>query len=479
MSFELPEVQWAIKAVDEASAVFENIQSSAQESMGQVEESIEQVDAAQTQMTTNLRGVVTGFAGVATSAFSLYNAYDRIEDMTVSVNRAQLALHTTTASLQDATEAYNEAVEKYGADSEEAAEAAENLSLAQERYEVAVERADMVQGNLNETMVQSAISVIPTAITMIDSLVRIQESWGSTTSFLHTLMDTEAIKEGIVTAAKYAHAAAQWALNAAMNANPIMLVITAIGALVAILVTAYATCEPFRNAVDQTTATLRDYFQPAIDAVSGALSWLWNNVVQPFIDGLRWLSDSLSSVAGWFNSIGSNATTSAGMIDSYTQSMIDLHNTVGEPPSTGLIESFEFLDKTMKEIESPNLDVAPVEIPEVEVPKLGEMTASVGFAVSSLPELPEIEGIGAPITESLVSSRLGAIGSAASPGSSPINITITAPLVNVEGSADRETAKLAASLVKEELRNVVVEASSSGAPGTQKRIRTGGLINVA
>jgi hypothetical protein len=34
-----------------------------------------------------MKGVVTGFSGVATSAFALYNAYDRVQDMTVSVDR--------------------------------------------------------------------------------------------------------------------------------------------------------------------------------------------------------------------------------------------------------------------------------------------------------------------------------------------------------------------------------------------------------
>jgi phage-related protein len=268
----------------------------------------------------------------------------------------------------------------------------------------------MIQGNLNETMVQSAISVIPMAITMIDSLVCIKQSW----------------------------AAAQAALNVVMNANPILLIVTAVGLLIAAIAIAYNTCEPFRNAINQIGATLMDIFKPAIDAVSDALSWLWNNVVQPFIDGLKWLSDSLASVAGWFNTIGSNATTSSGMIDSYTQSMIDLYQTVGQPPSTGLIESFEFLDKAMKGIETPELKISP-------------------FADETMKGIP-----------------LGTVTPARS-----VTLIMNSPLVNIEGSADRETARLAADLVEEKLRNVLVEASSSSAPGTHKRVRTGGLINVA
>jgi hypothetical protein len=410
MSFALPELTATIKAVDDASAVFEKVQSSAEESMGQVQRATQGVEAAHEQMTTNLRGVVTGFSGVATSAFALYNAYDRVQDMTVSVDRANLAVKTTLNSVEDAQRRYNATVEKYGVESEQAVSASKDLQLAQERYQVAVERADMIQGNLNETMVQSAISVIPMAITMIDSLVRIKQSW----------------------------AAAQAALNVVMNANPILLIVTAVGLLIAAIAIAYNTCEPFRNAINQIGATLMNIFKPAIDAVGNALNWLWTNVVQPFIDGLKWLADSLASVAGWFTSLGTTASTSSGMIDSYTQSMIDLYDTVGQPPSTGLIESFEFLDKAMKDIEAPELKISPF------------------------------------VDETLKGMPLGTVAPARS-----VTLIMNSPLVNIEGSADSETAKLAADLVEEKLRNVLVEASSSSAPGTHKRVRTGGLINVA
>ena len=60
----------------------------------------------------------------------------------------------------------------------------------------------------------------------------------------------------------------------------------------------------------------------------------------------------------------------------------------------------------------------------------------------------------------------------------PISIQISAPLVNVEGSADRATADLAASMVQEALRNVIVEASSSGAPVTRKTVRYGNRVAV-
>jgi hypothetical protein len=58
------------------------------------------------------------------------------------------------------------------------------------------------------------------------------------------------------------------------------------------------------------------------------------------------------------------------------------------------------------------------------------------------------------------------------PAKPSVNVTITAPLVSVEGSADRRTAELAADMMKEQLRSVIVEATSSNAPASMKRIRT-------
>jgi hypothetical protein len=63
-------------------------------------------------------------------------------------------------------------------------------------------------------------------------------------------------------------------------------------------------------------------------------------------------------------------------------------------------------------------------------------------------------------------------------GKPSVSIQITGPLVVVEGSADRATAELAAVLVEEKLRNVIVEASSSGAPSTSKMIRMGNRVAI-
>jgi len=402
MSISLAGLEVPIRAIDEASGVFRKVQSAAEESMGQVEEAGRRVELTHRQMTDGLKGVVTGFSGVATSAMALYSAYDRVQDMQISVSRANLQVQSSLNSVEDAQRRYNAAIEKHGADSEQAATALKDLQLAQERYQVAVERAQMIQGNLNEAMVQSAISVIPTAITMINSLVAVKQSW----------------------------AAAQAALNAVMNANPIMLIVTLVGLLIAAVATAYATCEPFRNAVNAVGSAFMNALKPAIDIVTGALSWLWHNIIEPFISALNTLGNAVAGVANWFGSLFNQAGAASGQVDNASRSMEHLAGIVGRPPSTGLIESFEFLDKVMRDVEAP------------------------GIAV----------GVGR-------GGRAAAPGIAIAPSSSPVTINFYAPLVNVEGSADEDVAMRAANYALSRLKTTVVEATSSSAPATQKRIR--------
>lgn len=104
---------------------------------------------------------------------------------------------------------------------------------------------------------------------------------------------------------------AQAALNAIMAANPIVLVVTAIAALVAALITAYKTSDEFRAKVDAAFQKIKDAIGTAIDWIKDKVEWLKNlpqqaltwgrdmldNFIQGIKDKIAKLGDALKGAA--------------------------------------------------------------------------------------------------------------------------------------------------------------------------------------
>ncbi len=139
------------------------------------------------QTSLSMKDMTVALSGVATSAFSLYSAYDRVQDMQVSVDRANLQVSTSANSLNKSETALAAAIEKYGVNSDEAAQKTEDLKVAQERYQVAVANAEKYQGDMNDAIMQSALQVVPTAITMVDSLSRVWKNFPDMSALLTNL----------------------------------------------------------------------------------------------------------------------------------------------------------------------------------------------------------------------------------------------------------------------------------------------------
>jgi len=139
------------------------------------------------ETTRSTKDLVVGFSGVATSAFSLYNVYDRVGDAQLRLDRANLQVKTSSKGVETAQVRLNDAIKKYGANSEQATVAAQDLEIAQERYSVAADNADNVQDNLNSTMIQGALQIIPTSITMVDNLSRTWKNFPDMSGTLKSL----------------------------------------------------------------------------------------------------------------------------------------------------------------------------------------------------------------------------------------------------------------------------------------------------
>lgn len=285
------EINLVFSAIDNVSATVGNISNSMNTLLAdygelgtkteQVSDYYEDLDVQTRKVDENTKKVnvstkqtLLAFNNIGTSAMALYGAYDRLETSSVALDRANLLVKKSTEAVDQAQKNYNKAIEKYGADSPEAKDAADKLAIAQEALQVSTERASLASGNLSQSMISGILTVIPTSITMITSL---------STAF-----------EG---------------LNMSLG------VVAIIAILIGLLIVAYEKCEPFRNAVNALgTAlysigeTIYSYLKPAADAIIGALTWLWNNVLSPIIGVFKTLWDiitnnpilmALSGPIGW------------------------------------------------------------------------------------------------------------------------------------------------------------------------------------
>lgn len=124
------------------------------------------------------------------------------------------------------------------------------------------------------------------------------------------------------TAATGVATGAQWAFNAALNANPIGLVVIAIVAVVAALaalvagvVYAYKHWTWFRTAVDAVWSAIqvgvkavgaaavwlwKTVFVPALTGIGTAAMWVWNTVLKPVFSGIMTVVRAVGTVFTWW-----------------------------------------------------------------------------------------------------------------------------------------------------------------------------------
>ncbi|MDH6283232.1 hypothetical protein [Prescottella agglutinans] len=115
-------------------------------------------------------------------------------------------------------------------------------------------------------------TMLPALISMGVTLAGQALTWGIVTAAVTAYN----VISKIVAGATKVWAAGQWLLNAALNANPISLIILAIAALVAGIVLAYRNSETFRNIV-----------QTVWDAIKTAISFAWESVIKPVFEALK------------------------------------------------------------------------------------------------------------------------------------------------------------------------------------------------
>ncbi len=98
-------------------------------------------------------------------------------------------------------------------------------------------------------------------------------------------------------------AAAQWVLNAAMSANPVMLIVLGVGALIAAFVALWNNCEGFRNFFIGMWNNIKQAFSVVINAITTALKPLKDAMVGAFQEAWAVIKMVWDFVAPYFNTL--------------------------------------------------------------------------------------------------------------------------------------------------------------------------------
>ncbi len=96
---------------------------------------------------------------------------------------------------------------------------------------------------------------------------------------------------------------AQWLFNAALNANPIVLIVTLIAGLVVALITLWNTNDGFREAVTNAWEKIKEVFGTVIEAIKGFFTGLVNVISQVWNTIVTAVSGAVDSIAQTVNNV--------------------------------------------------------------------------------------------------------------------------------------------------------------------------------
>lgn len=133
-----------------------------------------------------------------------------------------------------------------------------------------------------KTLATNALSMATNMAKGTVAIIRQGAAWVATTAkaaAAKVAMLAQAAVQGVVKAATVAWTGVQWALNAAMSANPIGLIVAAIVALVAAVLWAWNNVDWFRNGVLGAWSAISQGLLTAWNAVKGAAMAVWNWLV--------------------------------------------------------------------------------------------------------------------------------------------------------------------------------------------------------
>lgn len=143
---------------------------------------------------------------------------------------------------------------------------------------------------------------LPIILGVLGSLVAVIGAVNAALLINKTITNAIIVAQKLQAAWTGAVTAAQWLLNAAMTANPIGLVVAAIGALVVAFIALWKNSEAFREFWIDLWNSITKYVGIAIDGIKKA----WNGITKFFSDTFNTIIDVFKSLPGKMKDVGKN-----------------------------------------------------------------------------------------------------------------------------------------------------------------------------
>lgn len=261
----------------------------------------------------DLASMFGGTTSDAVSALSslLRGERDPIERYAVSINQAAIDAHLAAKGLgklegeakkQAETQATLELLFKQTADA--TGNFARETDTAAGSAQIAAAQWEDAKAKLGE-------GFLPIAVQVADKMSELAELAGQHPQLFTAAGVAIGIFTGVVLAAKAAievATAAQVLFNLALNANPLGVVITLLGASATAVYVLYQKWEPFRLTVDASIELAKIFGQKTKNAINEAIAWVatmvskWNEF---YNEHLSISEGVVLAIQAWFNPIGS------------------------------------------------------------------------------------------------------------------------------------------------------------------------------
>lgn len=211
-------------------------------------------------------------------------------------------------------------------------------------------------------LIDKVVSVLDNFTSFMDILTALSPVIAGVTAALvafKVAMAISSLINGVVGAFKAFQAAnegatvAQWLLNAAMNANPIMLIVTLIAGLVAAIITLWNTNENFRNAVIAVWEAVKEFIGNAVEAIKTTVVNVFNavkNTVSNIMNGIKTVFTNV------WNSIKSAVTSVVNAIKTAITTPIEAAKNTVSNLLNGIKTTFSTVFNGIKSFLSPVVD---------------------------------------------------------------------------------------------------------------------------